>query len=61
MVLFVVEAGTMHFGGVRASIKRLRDVRANMLGVVLNKFDAKAIGYSNSYSYSYTYKYGSAS
>lgn len=57
-VLFVVESGTMHFGGVRQSIKRLGDVHANLLGVVLNKFDAKAIGYGQNYSYNYTYKYG---
>jgi succinoglycan biosynthesis transport protein ExoP len=57
-VLFVVEAGSMHFGGVRASIKRLRDVRATMLGVILNKFDAKAVGYGTNYSYAYTYRYG---
>lgn len=60
-VLFVVEASSMHFGGVRSSLKRLRDVRANLLGVVLNKFDAKAAGYSTDYSYSYTYRYGSTS
>lgn len=57
-VLFVVESGSMHFGGVRASIKRLRDVHARLLGVVLNKFDAQAIGYGTNYAYSYTYRYG---
>lgn len=59
-VLFVVEAGSMHFGGVRASLKRLRDVHARLLGVVLNKFDAQAVGYSTNYAYAYTYRYGSA-
>lgn len=59
-VLFVVESGSMHFGGVRASLKRLRDVHARLLGVVLNKFNAQAVGYSTNYAYAYTYRYGSA-
>lgn len=57
-VLFVVESGSMHFGGVRASLKRLRDVHAPLLGVVLNKFNAQQAGYGTNYAYAYTYRYG---
>ena len=39
------------------SKKRLEDVNANILGVVLNDFDARAHSYGSGYSYKYNYRY----
>jgi len=56
--LFVVEANRAHRGHAKAAIKRLVSGKANLLGVVLTKFDAKKAGYGNDYGY-YYYEYQS--
>ena len=40
------------------NLNAYRDVHAPLLGVVLNKFDAKSAGYGTNYAYAYTYRYG---
>ena len=44
--LLVVEAGNTHRGAVMAAVRRLRFARAQMIGVVLNKFDARQAGHA---------------
>lgn len=55
--VFVVEADVAHRGAARTAIRRLVTSRANVVGAVLTKFDAPALGYYN-YNYSYSYEYG---
>jgi succinoglycan biosynthesis transport protein ExoP len=43
--LFVVEANRTHRRAVTAAVKRLRLARADIIGLVLNKFDVKRAGY----------------
>jgi capsular exopolysaccharide synthesis family protein len=54
--IFVVEANDAHFGSAKGALKRLLDSRANVIGAVLTKFDAKKIGYGSDYGY-YSYEY----
>lgn len=53
--LFVVEANRVHGRQARAAIDRLLGSNANMIGILLTKFDARSIGYSTNYGYSYSY------
>lgn len=53
--LFVVEANRVHSRQANAALTRLRAAKARILGTLLTKFDAKAIGYSTDYGYSYSY------
>ena len=53
--LFVVEANRVHGRQANGAIQRLRAANARLVGILLTKFDAKAIGYSNDYGYSYSY------
>lgn len=55
--VFVVEADVAHRGAARTAIRRLVSGRANLVGAILTKFDAPALGYYN-YNYSYSYEYG---
>ncbi|AHE52342.1 GumC family protein [Sphingomonas sanxanigenens] len=55
--VFVVEADVAHRGAARTAIRRLVTSRANVVGAILTKFDAPALGYYN-YNYSYSYEYG---
>ena len=55
--LFVVAANTARRGGVEAGLKRLRHSRANVLGMVLTKFDMSRSSYGYGYGYSYNYAY----
>jgi len=55
--VFVVEADVAHRGAARTAIKRLVSGRASLVGAILTKFDAPALGYYN-YNYSYSYEYG---
>ena len=63
--LLVVEAGRTKVGAAQTTIKRLLSARTRLLGAVLTKFDAKAVGYGYGYggygysSYQY-YSYGNA-
>lgn len=54
--LFVTEAGRNRASNIRGAINRLQAGGANVLGVLMTKFDAKSSGYSYSYSYAYEYK-----
>lgn len=54
-VVFVVEAGKGRRGALKSSLRRLRDMRPNILGAVLTKFDPEDA--SNSYSSYYGYNY----
>ena len=53
--LFVIEANRAHSRQANAALGRLRAANARIVGALLTKFDAKAIGYSTDYGYSYTY------
>ena len=52
-VVFVVEANRVHYNQVRQSIRRLRDVNATVLGVMLTKFRALEAGKDYNYQYLY--------
>jgi polysaccharide biosynthesis transport protein len=55
-VMLVVGAGNSTAGQLRTGLESLQQVGANLIGTVLNNFDARAAGY---YSYSYSgYGYG---
>lgn len=58
--IFVAEAHATKKGVVRVALSRLRGARANILGIVLSKFDAKRAnyGYGHNYGYGYGYGYG---
>jgi capsular exopolysaccharide synthesis family protein len=56
--IYVIEAEGVPVRGIRASINRLRQVNAQILGVVLTKLSTSASGYG--YGYGYGYEYGSA-
>lgn len=55
--IFVVEANRVHGRRANEALDRLRSGNARILGVLLTKFDAKAIGYYSS-DYGYRYNYG---
>lgn len=57
-VLFTIESNTTRTRAARAAIDRLFSARANILGVVVSKFDDKQSGYGYGYGYSYDYTYG---
>jgi capsular exopolysaccharide synthesis family protein len=61
-VVFVVEAGRGRRGALKSSLRRLRDMRPNILGAVLTKFDPEdaANSYSSYYGYNY-YEYRDSS
>ncbi|RYG89869.1 MAG: polysaccharide biosynthesis tyrosine autokinase [Alphaproteobacteria bacterium] len=56
-VSFVIETGLAHRGQAKAAIRRLSAVKANIVGAILTKFDARRSGYG--YAYGYGYDYGS--
>ncbi len=60
--LLVVAANETRKNTVKVALKRLQYARANVLGILLNKFDAKETGYGYGYGYGdYEYhSYGSA-
>jgi polysaccharide biosynthesis transport protein len=53
--LFVVESNRGHRGATKGALKRLQTAKANILGIVLTKFDAKKAGVSSYYGYDYYY------
>jgi succinoglycan biosynthesis transport protein ExoP len=53
--VFVIEANGVHGRQANAALNRLRNANARIIGTLLTKFDAKAIGYSTDYGYSYSY------
>ncbi|KQU46009.1 hypothetical protein ASG67_15500 [Sphingomonas sp. Leaf339] len=56
-MVFVVEANRVHGRRANDALGRLSGSNARILGVLLTKFDAKAIGYYSS-DYGYIYSYG---
>jgi len=56
-IIVVVEAGTTGVGVVRATLKRLENARARILGVLLVKFDSSNTGYGYGYGYHYADHY----
>lgn len=59
-VLMVVDASLNHRGAVKASLRRLQMVRANILGALLTKFDPTKIGKKLAYYGSDYYSYGNS-
>jgi polysaccharide biosynthesis transport protein len=55
--LFIVESNRGSRGATKGALKRLQAAKANILGLVLTKFDAKKAGTSAYYAYEY-YQYG---
>jgi len=55
--LFVVAAHSARRGSLEAGMKRLMHSRANVLGMVLAKFDINRSGYGYGYGYGYSYNY----
>jgi Mrp family chromosome partitioning ATPase len=56
-VIMVVEAGKTRKGLAANAVKRLRSARANILGTLINKLEAKHTPYSYVYG-NYSYQYG---
>lgn len=56
-VIMVVEAGKTRKGLATNAVKRLRSARANILGALINKLEAKHTPYSYVYG-NYSYQYG---
>ena len=63
--IVVVAAGNVRPAVIRGALKRLQLARANLVGAVLTKYDAKAVtygyGYGAGHDYSYQYSYRAAS
>ena len=59
-VVFVLESHSTQKSMVQVAIERLRAANAQILGVVLTKFDAKRAHYGYGYEYGYGYGYGAA-
>lgn len=55
--VFVIEAGQSQAGHSNGAIQRLLQGGANLIGVLLTKFDLKESGYGYEYAYQYTYEY----
>jgi capsular exopolysaccharide synthesis family protein len=56
--IVVVEANRGHRGQSKASVRRLRLARANILGGILTKYDVRMMGYGTGGGYGYGYGYG---
>lgn len=57
-VIFVVDAGHNHRGGIKSALRRLSMVNARVLGIVLTKFDPKDSSSSYAYYGYHYYNYG---
>ena len=55
--VFVVAAGGARVGVIRGALKRLQMARANVLGTILTKYDAKAVSYGYGYGGDHEYQY----
>ncbi len=55
--IFVVGAGDQRKGMLRSALRRLQLARVTVVGSVLTKFHAKAVGYAYAYSHRYGYGY----
>ena len=54
-LVFVTQSGRNNPKGVQSAIRRLRQGNANVLGVVLSRFDPETSGYAADYVYQYSY------
>lgn len=57
-VVYVVQSAGAAVRGVRASIKRIRQVNGHIFGIVLSKVSARSSGYGYGYGYGYGQRYG---
>jgi capsular exopolysaccharide synthesis family protein len=57
-VLFMVDASNFHRGAVKSALRRLALIKANMLGVVLNRFAPKVGSEDYDYYAANYYSYG---
>jgi capsular exopolysaccharide synthesis family protein len=57
VTVFVVEAGSAHFGQARNAVMRLTRAQANVIGGIVTKYDPRTAGYDKAYE-SYTTQYG---
>jgi succinoglycan biosynthesis transport protein ExoP len=55
--VFVVAAGSAKMGAIRGALKRLQLSRANLIGAVLTKYDAKRVSYGYGYGEGHEYRY----
>lgn len=53
--VFVIDSSRAHRGQVRHALRRLRELRVSVLGVVLTKYDTRRLGYGEYYGYYYRY------
>lgn len=54
--VFVIASGDTGTKSAIASLRRLHDVSANVIGTVLTRYSQRNAGYS--YNYNYSYRYG---
>jgi Mrp family chromosome partitioning ATPase len=55
--VFVVAAGTAKTAVIRGALKRLQLSRANLIGAVLTRYDAKKVSYGYGYGEGHEYRY----
>jgi succinoglycan biosynthesis transport protein ExoP len=55
--IFVVAAGSAKMNVIKGSLKRLQLARANLIGAVLTKYDAKKVPYGYGYGDGHGYRY----
>ncbi len=53
--LMIVESSRAQGGKAKSALRRLADVNANVLGVLLTKVNSKQSGYGDTYGYTYDY------
>jgi succinoglycan biosynthesis transport protein ExoP len=58
--VFVVAAGSAKTGAIRGALKRLQLSRANLIGAVLTKYEAKRVSYGYGYGEGNEYRYAYA-
>lgn len=57
-VILVIDADSTQRNQLRQSVERMREVNANLLGVVANRLSPKTDGYADYYNYYYYRRYG---
>ena len=57
-VIYVVEARAIQAGAARRALQRLETAQANVLGIVLTKFEPRHahLGYGYGYGFDYSYE-----
>jgi Mrp family chromosome partitioning ATPase len=56
-VIYVVEARAVQAGAARRALQRLENAQANVIGIILTKFEPKHahLGYGYGYGFEYSY------